>query len=118
MVVEIVGRERELAAIDAFLTAAPPGAIILAGDPGSGKTTLIEHACDLAVQAGMTAMVVHPGRHEVGLAYAALTDLFDGSFNELRPNRGGAAPRVGGCHESGVASPLPSPSARSRLGCD
>jgi hypothetical protein len=39
--VEIVGREAELAVLDAFLGSGPPsGAVILTGGPGIGKTTL------------------------------------------------------------------------------
>ena len=54
----IVGRARELAALSDFLAA--PGALMLTGGPGIGKTTLWESAIDTARERGMRGLSARP----------------------------------------------------------
>ena len=50
----LVGRDAELAVIRSFLSAATVdgGALLLLGEPGLGKTTLLDAAAELASAAG------------------------------------------------------------------
>ena len=72
----IVGRARELAALAEFLTA--PGAMMLTGGPGIGKTTLWESAIETAREQGMSVLSARPTGAETQLSFAALIDLCDG----------------------------------------
>jgi AAA ATPase domain len=80
---EVVGRESELAELHAFLEADPlRGAIVLAGGPGIGKTTLWERGVNAARQRGVRVLVARPSDAEARLAFSSLIDLFDGIESE------------------------------------
>jgi DNA-binding CsgD family transcriptional regulator len=69
---ELVGRSGALAAIGSFVAGVPAGggALVVVGEPGLGKTTLLDHAATAAVSAGqrvLRATAVEFGTH-VGLA--------------------------------------------------
>ncbi|HWI70336.1 MAG TPA: AAA family ATPase, partial [Baekduia sp.] len=73
----IVGRADELAAVQALLdaTSAGPAALILEGEPGIGKTTLLNAGQDLADARAFHVLTARPTPAEVRLAHAGLTDL-------------------------------------------
>jgi predicted ATPase len=71
----LVGREREVARLDAFLAglAAGPSALVIEGEPGIGKTALLE--ATLARAAALPVLRARCAQAESGLAYAGLADL-------------------------------------------
>jgi DNA-binding CsgD family transcriptional regulator len=75
----IVGRDSELAAVDAFLSTARTRCAVLAleGEPGIGKTTLWLEALQRARGRGTRVLLTHPSEAEATLSYAALADIFD-----------------------------------------
>jgi DNA-binding CsgD family transcriptional regulator len=74
----VVGREAEMAAVRAFVDTPPsaPAALMLAGEPGMGKSTLIRAALILAAAAELRPLVARPARGEAELPYVGLADLF------------------------------------------
>ncbi len=72
-----VGRETELAAIGEFLGSlqAGPGALVITGEAGIGKTTLWNAGNRLAAGHGFTVMPCRPVESEAQLAFSALADL-------------------------------------------
>ena len=76
--INIVGREAELAALDAFLASDSSSAFVLTGGPGIGKTTLWKAAVDLARQRGLRVLSARGSGAETPLAFAGLIDLLDG----------------------------------------
>ena len=84
----IVGRADELAAVEDLLdaTSAGPAALILEGEPGIGKTTLLEAGRDRAVARGHRILAARPAPAEVRLAHAGLADfLRDQPLDGLPP---------------------------------
>ncbi|HKP18502.1 MAG TPA: AAA family ATPase [Gaiellaceae bacterium] len=73
---EIVGREDDLAGLHEFLDGSP-GALLLVGDPGVGKTTLWEAGIDAAAERGLRVLSARPSGAEAQIAFAALIDLLD-----------------------------------------
>ena len=75
--VEIVGREPEQRRIDEFLAGVPNGAraLILRGEPGTGKTVLWNWAIDRARQRGYHVVRTRPAEEEMVIPLAGLTDL-------------------------------------------
>jgi DNA-binding CsgD family transcriptional regulator len=71
---DVVGREEELARLESFLRG-DARALVLEGEPGSGKTTLWEAAIDLAKSSGMRVLEARPSGAEATLSFAGLTDL-------------------------------------------
>lgn len=74
---KIIGRERELGLVDAFVRRQPETAasLLLEGEAGSGKTTLWLAACDSAGATGARVLTVRPHQPETGLAFAGIADL-------------------------------------------
>ena len=74
-----LGRERELAGIDAWLagvpSAAAPALLVIAGEPGIGKTTLWTEAVRRARALGYQMLSSRPVPSDAGLPHVALTDL-------------------------------------------
>jgi hypothetical protein len=73
----IVGRETELTAVASFLdaTAPRPAALVIEGEPGIGKTTIVRAALEQASAAGIRVLVARPAAGEVELPYIGLGDL-------------------------------------------
>jgi DNA-binding CsgD family transcriptional regulator len=73
----LLGRERELAAVGRFLAALEeaPAALMLAGEPGIGKTVLFEHAVGEAREHGFRILAARPTAAEGALSFVGLTDL-------------------------------------------
>jgi MoxR-like ATPase len=84
-VVVVLGRQRELGVLDRLLAAARDrhgGAIVVLGEPGIGKTALIERA----VTSGQDFRILRTagGREgETELAFAALQQLCAPGFDRL-----------------------------------
>ena len=75
----IVGREAELGALHSFLeSAGAPRALVLAGEPGIGKTTLWEAGVAAARDRGLRVLAARGSGAETRLSFAALIDLLDG----------------------------------------
>jgi DNA-binding CsgD family transcriptional regulator len=71
------GRAREIARVDGLLAAARAGSggtLVVRGEPGIGKTRLLEHAAERA--AGMTVLDARGVESDAELAFAGLFDLF------------------------------------------
>ena len=87
MVFEIVGREAELASLDAFIDEAQggPAALVLEGEPGIGKSTLWQAGVEHARARGLRVLSSRPAEAERGLAHVALGDLFDVVLEEVLP---------------------------------
>ena len=75
---EVIGRGDELAAIERLLERATeaPGALVLEGEPGIGKTALWESARAVAGGRGFRVLASRPGRADAQLALAGFGDLF------------------------------------------
>ncbi|MGZ4315311.1 MAG: helix-turn-helix transcriptional regulator [Gaiellaceae bacterium] len=101
----VVGRGSELDAIREFLDPSleRPRALLLEGEAGIGKTTLLAAAQQEARRRGWQVLACRPAAAEAQLAFAALTDAFaevlDGDLMTLpEPQRAallGAVGRVG-----------------------
>ena len=79
----IVGREPEYELLREFF-GADPGALVLTGGPGIGKTTLWEAGIAIARERGYRVLSARPSGAQAQLSFAALIDLFDGvSTGEL-----------------------------------
>jgi DNA-binding CsgD family transcriptional regulator len=76
----VVGRDRELAEIASFLDlggrASAPRTLLIEGEAGIGKTTLLAAAAEEARHQGRRVLGCRPAAAEVQLAFAALTDAF------------------------------------------
>jgi DNA-binding CsgD family transcriptional regulator len=84
---KVAGRDRELEAASAFLEAIARGstAVVFAGEPGIGKTTVWEETITLARGKGYLTVCARPAEAEAGLAFAALADLFERVIDEVLP---------------------------------
>jgi DNA-binding CsgD family transcriptional regulator len=80
----IVGRDRELATVDAFLDTARTqfAALALEGEPGIGKTKVWLETLRRARARGARVLLTRPSEAEATLSYAALADLFDAVADE------------------------------------
>ena len=83
----LVGREQQLGAIVGLLDApeALPGALVLHGQAGIGKTTLWLAALDAAAERGYRVLSTRPSEAESGFSFAGLIDLVGPSFAEVLP---------------------------------
>jgi len=86
-VLEIVGREAELAAIHAFVDDVHEGtaALELEGEAGIGKSALWLAGVEHARSRGLRVLSSRPAEAERGLAHVGLGDLFDGVLDEVLP---------------------------------
>src|SRR5687767_15700078 len=86
-----IGRDAELSTLYGFLDRVErlPGAILLDGEPGVGKTTLVDAAVSGAEERAYRILACGPAEAEVALSFSALRDLLDPAFDdvadELRP---------------------------------
>ena len=75
----IVGREAELARIEAFLEpgSTAPRVALIEGQPGMGKTTLWSAAIEHALDRSWRVLQTRPTDAEATFAYAGLGDLLE-----------------------------------------
>ena len=80
MASSIVGRVSELAVVDAFLAdpVVGPRALLVDGEPGIGKTTLLRELTAMARTRGYAVLSGRPTRSEMDLSYVGLIELLDG----------------------------------------
>jgi DNA-binding CsgD family transcriptional regulator len=76
---EVLGRDAELRTLAGFLDKlrSGPGALVLAGSAGVGKTTLLRAGAQLATARGYTVLQTVPASSEMMLAFAGLADLLE-----------------------------------------
>jgi DNA-binding CsgD family transcriptional regulator len=76
---ELLGREDELAAVEAFLEGGRTGASVLVfeGEPGVGKTALWREAVRRAKSSEFLVLSCRPAEAEAKLSYSALADLLE-----------------------------------------
>jgi DNA-binding CsgD family transcriptional regulator/tetratricopeptide (TPR) repeat protein len=83
---ELIGRGAEIAEISAFYSAASggPAALAITGDPGIGKTAVLQHVLQAA---GRSSRVLscQPAPAERPLPFSALDDLFGDIAGEVLP---------------------------------
>jgi DNA-binding CsgD family transcriptional regulator len=81
----LVGRDEELAAVAAFLesTESLPGALLLEGEAGIGKTTLLRAGIATASGSGFGVLSARPVEAEASLSFAALGDLLGERLEEV-----------------------------------
>ncbi|HEX8036702.1 MAG TPA: AAA family ATPase [Ktedonobacterales bacterium] len=85
--VPVVGRTRELAHIDRWLGGITPPVLVLAGEPGIGKSRLLSEAATLAAEAGFQVMTGGcSGRGGQG-PYAPLLSALEHHLASLPPAR-------------------------------
>ena len=72
--VTLIGRDRELEILARFLehAATDGGALVLVGEPGAGKTALLDAAADAAEEAGTGVLRAAGAEFEADLAYSGL----------------------------------------------
>ena len=78
----IVGRDEELAAATAFLDGDLPAVLVLDGEAGIGKTTVLRSALERARQRGLRVLVSRPAKSEARLSFAGLADLLEPVLGE------------------------------------
>ena len=86
-VAALVGRGRELGLIDSLLdrTAAEGGTLLFTGDPGVGKTVLLDAAAAAAETAGRRVLRVAGAEFGAGANFSGLGDLLRPVLAERRP---------------------------------
>src|SRR5262245_29351952 len=93
MAADVIGREEELGSIEAFLARSGdgPGALVLSGEPGIGKTVLWEAGVDTARGRLGRVLVHRSAEAEAALSFTGLSDLlvpvFEDVAAELAPLR-------------------------------
>jgi len=76
---ELIGRESELGAVHTFLDGSGGSrALVVAGEPGIGKTALWSAAIDAAAERGYRVLSARASDAEAQMSFAALVDLLDG----------------------------------------
>jgi primosomal protein N' len=89
---EVVGREQELEVVRAFAAGDGFATLVLEGEAGIGKTTLLREAVAAASGAGAGVLMAWPAAAEAALAFSGLGDLLAGALDEivseLRRSRG------------------------------
>ena len=106
----IVGRSAELAIIDTALTATPGvGPILFSGDPGVGKTALLDYAAARADQLGFQVIRGTGAEFDADVSFAGLSELFLGrraAFDGISDTYRGALEVVLGLGQGAAPSGL------------
>ena len=81
----LIGRDRELEILARFLehAATDGGAFVLAGEPGAGKTALLDAAADAAEEAGTGVLRAAGAEFEADLAYSGLHQVLLPVFGQF-----------------------------------
>ena len=83
---DLIGREAEIERLRLLLDRAATGAgdaLLLSGDPGVGKTSLLDFAADLAADSGIRLLRATGSQFEAGISYAALHQLVHPCLSEV-----------------------------------
>jgi DNA-binding NarL/FixJ family response regulator len=88
MAAEILGRERELAVVRAFLARMAEGRsmLLLEGEPGIGKTALWQWALEEAARTGVRVRASRPSEAEASLPLVGLIDVLAEVLDEALPS--------------------------------
>ncbi|MDA0160740.1 AAA family ATPase [Solirubrobacter ginsenosidimutans] len=80
----IIGRGRELAALEGFVSSVGAGAtmLVLAGEAGVGKSMLWSAGTRVAAEHGVRVLETRPVQAEARFAFAALGDVLGGSLDD------------------------------------
>ncbi len=83
----VVGRQRDLALVEQHVAGSGPPVVLFSGEPGIGKTRLLQEACRRAARDGW--MVVQGGCHRRGgqEPYAPLQDALERHVRERSPSQ-------------------------------
>jgi hypothetical protein len=85
----LVGRDREVAAVDGFLDGFPDKAdgagLLLLGEPGIGKSALWGLTVGEALRRGWTVLTSRAAQAEAGLSFTGLMDLLEGVADTVLP---------------------------------
>ena len=83
----LIGRDGELGYVAALLAQLEdgPAALVFAGEPGIGKTTVLLAAAERARASSAAVLAAHPVEAEAELGFAALADLLAPVVDELLP---------------------------------
>src|SRR6478609_940764 len=82
----LLGRDRERQELDAALAAARlsrSSVLVVAGEPGIGKTTLLEHASEQALSSGMRVLRARGIESEARVPFAGLLELLRPALGAL-----------------------------------
>jgi DNA-binding CsgD family transcriptional regulator len=82
----VIGREEELGSIEAFLDELHPSALLIAGEPGIGKTILWEAGVEAARGRSRRVLAHRAVEAEAKLAFTGLSDLISGAIDETLPS--------------------------------
>ena len=84
--IDMIGRTSEAAAIARFAQQVPDGPVglLIEGEAGIGKTTVVLEAVRLAREARYQVLRVQPAEAEADLSHAGLTDLIGETFDVVR----------------------------------
>jgi DNA-binding CsgD family transcriptional regulator len=76
----LVGRTEEVSVVGQFLAGpvAGPRALLIEGEPGIGKTTLLRELLAIAGERNHAVLLCRPSRSEMDLSYAGLVELLSG----------------------------------------
>lgn len=106
----LVGREVEEHLIDTLVSgAAGDGALVFAGEPGAGKTALLNVAEQAAAAAGFQVIRTTGVEFDADVSFAGLSEIFrgaSGTFTELSPTHRDALRVVLGLGQGAVPSTL------------
>jgi DNA-binding CsgD family transcriptional regulator len=82
---ELIGRRADLEVIAGFVGEIPSGArgLVIEGEPGIGKSTLLAEAVTEARRRGYRILSSHPAPPDVGLSFSGLEDLFREVVDEV-----------------------------------
>jgi DNA-binding CsgD family transcriptional regulator len=82
----IVGRDAEQEVVAQFLSglAAGPGALVIRGDPGIGKSVLWRAGCEEARRRSIRTLVSRPSEAEAAMSFAALADLLSAEVDDAQ----------------------------------
>ena len=94
----LVGREQELARLDAFPAAVETGAhaLVVRGEPGIGKTVLWRHTVERCRTAGHHVVLTRPAEEEMPLSAVGLVDLLESTDVDVNSLRSEHDPLVRG----------------------
>jgi hypothetical protein len=87
---ELFGREPEIQQLRQFVSRITQGAgeaLLLSGDPGVGKTSLLDQAAAIAADSGSRLLRATGSQFEVDISFAALRQLLHPCFVELLASR-------------------------------
>jgi predicted ATPase len=92
----LIGRDGELAAAAEFLAELEdgPAVLVLAGEPGIGKTAVWQEAVARARASSFVVLSARPVEGEAGLAFAGLADLLEPVAGEVLPELPGPQRRA------------------------